>query len=236
MARYWCASTGRFQSAVATSQYWRCCLGRGRPRGWASKLTGRPPMRSPGRPGAPRRDAQPAFWKRIATGLSSAAAAIASGVPQPLGRRWFREAGGRAPISLAPSSGRYRSFAEREELALLRVQGSGVREIARELNRSPSTISRALRRNAETRGGMLRYRAIVAQWQAERAARRPQPAKLAHNPRLRAYVQDRLAGTVTDAQGRPIPGPAVSWRGRRQGRRADRRWSTGWSPQPISCR
>jgi IS30 family transposase len=128
------------------------------------------------------------------------------------------------------------SFAEREELALLRVQGLGVREIARRMNRSPSTVSRELRRNAETRGGVLRYRATVAQWKAERAARRPKVAKLASNAHLQAYVQERLAGAITDADGRPIPGPNVPWRGRRQGRRADRRWGTCWSPQQISRR
>jgi IS30 family transposase len=63
-------------------------------------------------------------------------------------------------------SGRYLSFAEREEIALLRAGGFGVREIARQLGRSPSTISRELRRNAATRGGGLEYRASTAQWHA----------------------------------------------------------------------
>jgi hypothetical protein len=53
---------------------------------------------------------------------------------------------------------------------------------------------------------------------------------------LRTYVQDRLAGTVTDFRGKPIPGPNVPWKGRRQGRRADRRWGTCWSPEQISRR
>jgi IS30 family transposase len=44
------------------------------------------------------------------------------------------------------------SFHEREELALLKAQGLGVRAIARELNRDAGTISRELRRNAATRG------------------------------------------------------------------------------------
>ena len=44
--------------------------------------------------------------------------------------------------SAAPLSGRYLSFMEREEIALLRAQGRGVRHIARTLNRSASTISR----------------------------------------------------------------------------------------------
>ena len=60
-----------------------------------------------------------------------------------------------------------------------------MREIARRLERSPSTISRELRRNAATRGGKLEYRASVAQWKAELMARRPKTAKLAANPQLR---------------------------------------------------
>jgi IS30 family transposase len=55
------------------------------------------------------------------------------------------------PISLGPLSGRYLSFGEREEIAILRAQQHGVREIARRVGRSPSTISRELRRNASTR-------------------------------------------------------------------------------------
>jgi IS30 family transposase len=46
------------------------------------------------------------------------------------------------PISLAPVSGRYLSFSEREEIAIWHAQGLGVREIARHVERSPSTISR----------------------------------------------------------------------------------------------
>lgn len=208
----------------------------GRPRGWIIEQTGRAPMRSPGRPGVNQRETKRAFWKYIAEGLPSEAAALACGVSQPLGPRWFREAGGMSPISLAPHAGRYLSFVEREELALLKAEHLSVREIARRLGRSPSTISRELRRNAATRGGTLTYRATVAQWKAEWAAKRPKPAKLTENERLRAYVQARLAGAVTDADGRPIPGPNVPWKGRRHGRRADRRWGTCWSPEQISQR
>jgi IS30 family transposase len=208
----------------------------GRPRGWVTERTGRAPMHSPGRPGVNQREAKQEFWVRIAAGASSEDAAFACGVSQPLGPRWFREAGGMRPISLSAHSGRYLSFAEREELALLRAEQFGVREIARRMRRSPSTVSRELRRNAATRGGVLHYRATVAQWKAERAAARPKTAKLAENARLRAYVQDRLAGVVADARGKPIPGPQVQWKGRRHGRRADRRWGKCWSPQQISRR
>ncbi len=118
----------------------------------------------------------------------------------------------------------------------MKAQRCGVREIARQLGRSPPTISRELRRNAATRCGSLLYRATVAQWKAERVAKRPKPAKLAENERLRLYVQERLAGAITDAKGRPISGPDVPWKGRRHGRRTDRRWGTCWSPQQISRR
>ncbi len=69
-----------------------------------------------------------------------------------------------------------------------------VRETARQLGRSPSTISRELRRNAATRGGGLDYRASTAQWHADLRARRPKAAKLAVNSQLRRYVQDGLYG------------------------------------------
>jgi IS30 family transposase len=138
--------------------------------------------------------------------------------------------------SSKPPSGQYLSFAEREEIALWRAQGRGVREIARRLERAASTISRELRRNAATRGGGLDYRATTAQWHAERAARRPKPAKLAVNAALRSYVQDRLAGVVVAPGGAAVPGPVVPWKGRRHGRRQDRRWAAAWSPQQIAHR
>ena len=192
-------------------------------------------MRSRGRPPV-RRELERLFWTKIAGGLSSEDAALACGVSAPVGSRWFRNAGGMSPLSLVPPSGRYLSFAEREEVALLNAQQLGVREIARKLGRSPSTISRELRRNAATRGGKLEYRASIAQWKAERQARRPKTAKLAENDQLRQYVQDRLAGEVAAPDGTPVRGPEVRWAGRRHGRRQDRRWATGWSPEQIANR
>ena len=140
------------------------------------------------------------------------------------------------PFTLVPLSGRYLSFAEREEVAILHAQECGVREIARQLGRSPSTISRELRRNAATRGGSLEYRASTAQWHADRRAKRPKVAKLAANDSLREYVQDRLAGVIVRPDGVPVPGPDVAFSGRRHGRRADRRWAKAWSPEQISNR
>jgi IS30 family transposase len=144
------------------------------------------------------------------------------------------------PSTLAPSSkplsGRYLTFAEREEIALGCAQSVGVREIARRLGRAASTVSRELRRNAATRSGGLEYRASTAQWHAERAARRPKRAKLTINAALRTYVQDRLAGQVVAQDGTAVRGPVVPWKGRRHGPRQKRRWGMAWSPEQIARR
>jgi len=193
-------------------------------------------MSSPGRPSAGQRKDRVRFWEVIARGVSSEDAAAVAGVSQAVGSRWFRQAGGMPPVTLAPLSGRYLSFAEREEIAILRTRHLGVRAIARRLHRSPSTISRELRRNASTRSHSVDYRATTAQWHAERRASRPKEAKLAANQALRDYVQDRLAGSITRPDGEPVPGPDVRWIGRRHGRRADRRWARSWSPEQIANR
>jgi hypothetical protein len=193
-------------------------------------------MRSPGRPPVARREHRQRFWEAIAGGMASEDAGVAAGVSAAVGTRWFREGGGMPSVSRVPLSGRYLSFADREEIAVLHARGCSGREIARRLARSPSTISRELRRNAATRGGRLDYRATTAQWHTDRRARRPKVAKLAANDALRRYVQDRLAGTITQPDGTPIPGPPVRWIGRRHGRGQDRRWARSWSPEQIANR
>jgi len=205
-----------------------------------SDQSGRKPVPSPGRPPVAGRKERERFWAAIARGLSSEDAGAAAGVPQAVGARWFRKAGGMPPAifgrAAKPLSGRYLSFPEREEIALMRAQGLTMQEVARHLGRAASTISRELRRNASTRSGGFEYRATVAQWHAERSARRPKPAKLAGNASLRAYVQERLAGMIIAPGGAPIAGPTVSWKGRRHGRRQDRRWAHAWSPEQIASR
>jgi IS30 family transposase len=193
-------------------------------------------IRSPGRPSTARREDRVRFWQAIARGRSSEDAAGEAGLSPVVGSRWFRQAGGMPPIRLVPMSERYLSFAEREELAILHAQQLGVRQIARRLARSPSTISRELRRNASTRSHAVVYRATTAQWHADRRAGRPKLAKLAASDRLRTYVQDRLAGMIARPDGEPVPGPRVRWVGRRHGPRADRLWATAWSPEQISNR
>src|SRR4051794_20245624 len=230
-----------------------------------SDRSGRSALPSPGRPSVARREDHRQFWAAIAAGRSSEDAAVGAGVSPAVGARWFRRAGGMPPSHLAPAakplSGRSLSFAEREEIAIWRAQRHGVREIARRLKRAPSTISRELRRNAATRSGGLAYRATTPQWHADRSAPRPKAAKLAINEPPRRYVQDRLAGGIIPPHGAAargaglagtgppagrgperaggtggVRGPVVPWKGRRHGRRQDRRWATAWSPEQIARR
>ncbi len=182
-------------------------------------------MWSPGRPSTARREDPVQFWVAIADGIPSEEAALKAGVSQAVGTRWFRQAGGMTPMSLAPVSGRYVSLDEREEIAILNAQHHGVREIAGRVGRAPSTVSRELCRNAATRSYSVEYRASTAQWHAERRAGRPKIAKLATNDALREYVQDRRV-LITKPDGNQVPGPDVRWKGRRRhGRRRDRRWA-----------
>jgi len=202
-----------------------------------SDRSGRPKMASPGRPPASSRTQQGRFWAAIERGEGTEEAARLSGISAPVGFRWFRLAGGMRPCVPGAASGRYLSMEEREEIALLKAQGRGVRAIAREISRSPSTVSRELRRNAATRSGGLEYRATTAQWHYERRARRPKPAKLATNPRLRNYVERRLMGKIRAPGMKALAGPTMGpWTGRRHGPRQDRRWCVAWSPEQIAHR
>jgi transposase, IS30 family len=95
-------------------------------------------------------------------------------------------------MSNAPraGSGRYLSFAEREEIAIGLAEGRSMRSIAAGLGRSASTVCREVARNHGWRG---RYRASVAEDKAMARARRPKPAKLAVCPGLREVVQAGLS-------------------------------------------
>ncbi|TPG06944.1 IS30 family transposase [Curtobacterium flaccumfaciens] len=74
-----------------------------------------------------------------------------------------------------PRSDRYLSQDERLQIADLRLNGAGVRAIAKALGRAPSTISRELSRNAAANGN---YRPYSAEKQCRVRARRPKPRKL----------------------------------------------------------
>ncbi len=77
-------------------------------------------------------------------------------------------------------SARALTVAEREEISRGIASGRSLRSIASELNRSPSTLSREVRRN----GGRTRYRASEADKQAWKRARRPKRCRLVCRPQL----------------------------------------------------
>jgi IS30 family transposase len=224
----------------------------GRQSGWSVRRAGRPAVRnrnpakeirlyrgqipSPGRPSVAWREDRVKFWAAIARGLKSDEAGAEAGVSSPVAYRWFRHAGGVNPCLPQTVSGRYLSFSEREDIAIWRAQSLGMREIARRLGRSPSTISREIRRNASTRVYPPVYKASTAQWHAERRARRPKVAKMAANDALREYVQERLSRVQRKSGGRLVGPPGPKWNGKGKPHRADRRWVSGWSPEQISQR
>jgi hypothetical protein len=84
-------------------------------------------MRSPGRPPVARKEHRRLFWSAIAQGVTSTDAGLAAGVSEVVGTRWFRECGGVRPQSVFHvDSGRFLSFAEREQIALCRTQKMSV--------------------------------------------------------------------------------------------------------------
>jgi IS30 family transposase len=137
------------------------------------------------------------FWAALQRGEFIADAAVAVGTYRKQGTRWVAACGGVRPRRGRNLWGRCLSFAEREEIALARARGETVRGIARRLGRSPSTISRELRRNADRDGG---YRATMAHALAYERASRPKPAKLATNLALRQVVQDDLRRRLSPEQ------------------------------------
>lgn len=151
-----------------------------------------------GRPG-PARRVEREFWRLISAGLPSVEAGLGAGVSTSTGTKWFRDAGGMPPErAVRTLSPRFLSLQEREDIAVWRAQQVGVREIARRLGRSPSTISRELRRNVHRQDvakyGGPAYRASRAQQRAEQRRARPKPSKLLAHPPLQRYVQSKLEG------------------------------------------
>lgn len=139
------------------------------------------------------------FWRAVSEGASVEAAADHAGTGEQTAKGWMREAGGVTPRHLLREpSGRYLDAIDRIAIMIGQRQGLSVRAIATLISRSPSTVSRELRRNRRlngTRDGVQRFRryeARSAQLRAENAARRPQPSKLTLDPGLREYVQTGL--------------------------------------------
>ena len=149
------------------------------------------------------------FWAALQRGEFIVDAAVQAGTYRKQGTRWVAACGGIRPRRGRDLKGRCLSFAEREEIALARARGETIRAIARRLGRSPSTISRELRRNADRDGG---YRATMAHALAYERASRPKPAKLQTNLALRQIVQDDLRRRFSAGADRRATAPPLSRR------------------------
>jgi IS30 family transposase len=137
------------------------------------------------------------FWAGMAAGEFINDAAIAAGSYRKQGTRWLAAVGGVRPRRGRNLKGRCLTLAQREEIALGRARGDSIRAIAALLGRSPSTVSRELRRNAD---GLGRYRATSAHALAYHRASRPKPAKLLTNLSLRSMVEAELAKKFSPEQ------------------------------------
>jgi len=139
-------------------------------------------------------DKQAAFWVLIAQGSTLQAACDAVGVDRRSGRHWRQATGGMVPRKKPAPSGRYLGLEDRLAIADLHLSGSGVRSIAAQLGRSPSTVSRELRRNgppSRPRARAKTYVPYAAQKRAELRARRPKASKF-DDPELASLVRAKL--------------------------------------------
>jgi IS30 family transposase len=163
-------------------------------------LAGRPPL-------AAKREQ---FGRLIARGVGSAEACRIVGVHPKTGKRWrlgrvmTGSSGARrhyAPVIDTRKqviSERFLSEDDRVRIADLRGAGFGVRVIAARLGRSPSTVSRELRRNRDPGSGQ--YRPFAAQRLAARRRARPGRGKLLRDRELREFVAGRLAARWSPEQ------------------------------------
>lgn len=139
------------------------------------------------------------YFRLVDLGYSNKAACRIVGINVRTGRRWRygNSATGRhvevRPVTAAPRPsvrGRYLNEAERLHIADRVREKASLRTIARELDRSPSTISREIRRNRHPGNGQ--YRPHAAQARADSRRPRPKPGKIGQNLRLRDYIHQRL--------------------------------------------
>ncbi|MDX3725329.1 helix-turn-helix domain-containing protein, partial [Streptomyces caniscabiei] len=121
------------------------------------------------------------------------------GIDARTGRKWRngrsadRRQKAAPPINaVVPPSGpsRYLREADRIHIADRLREKATVRAIAAELGRSPSTVSREIRRNRHPGNGQ--YRPHAAQARADARRPRPKPGRIGQNPELRNFIQDHL--------------------------------------------
>jgi len=127
------------------------------------------------------------IWAKWKLGHSASEIAVALERGQTSVLRLVRANGGVGPRERCRAAS-HLSSGEREEISRCLAAGASVRCIARQLGRSPSTISREIARN----GGPEGYRAAVAEKRAWAQASRPKPCLLSVNARLRQLVSQKL--------------------------------------------
>ncbi|MEV1035375.1 IS30 family transposase [Streptomyces sp. ADI95-17] len=141
--------------------------------------------------GINRRTGMRWLYGRQASGKKKAYAPIAdTGLPwEP--RQAPPALPGDGPEPVGPS--RYLGEADRIHIADRLREKASIRTIAAELGRSPSTISREVRRSRTVLpGGRWYYRPHAAQRRADKRRPRPKVGKIGQNPELRDFIQDHL--------------------------------------------
>ncbi|WP_030211129.1 IS30 family transposase [Streptomyces sp. NRRL S-87] len=142
------------------------------------------------------------YFRLMQQGLSNEHACQIVGVNEKTGRRWrhgrspqVKRKAGPAHRPVVPPAGvsRYLHEGERIYIADRVREKASVRAIAAELGRSPSTVSREIRRNRSVDArGRWYYRPYAAQARADARRRRPKPSKIRQNPELRDFIQAGL--------------------------------------------
>lgn len=129
------------------------------------------------------------FFTARASGATLQQAAAAAGVSRTTSKNWVKQSGGVRPRATRPRPALRLSLEEREVISRGLARRLTLAAIAEELGRSVSTISREVRRNSGPNG----YRAARAERLAVARTARPRAGKLADDPVLRRYVEDKLA-------------------------------------------
>jgi IS30 family transposase len=114
---------------------------------------------------------------------------------------WLKESGGLRPRATRPASPLRLSLAEREEISRGLARGLTLTQIALQLGRSTSTVTREVKRNSGLRG----YRAVQADRMARARMRRPREPKLAPRAAARPGRAGARAAVVTAADQLPAP-------------------------------
>jgi IS30 family transposase len=172
-------------------------------------------------PGAlPQVEKREQYARLIAQGFNNSEACRITGINRKTGKRWrhgrtitardgrklhYPPVVTRGTAARREISDRYLSEKERVLIADLRAAGAGVRAIAGQTGRSPSTISRELRRNRDPGSGQ--YRPFAAHKLAAQRRARPRAGKIAADPELRQFVQEQLGKRWSPEQvSRALPG------------------------------